>query len=181
MTHHLTPTYSLTPAIATSLLIAATLVKPDWITNLLTHYAIEPAADTAQEYYVPVLSKFRPTFSPALPSSLKNYKSWEPNEARLNMFSGKRIIFVGERGREASGELRELVRRGGAAYECCAVQGGKKALHAVLAKGQGKGAAIALIADEAAMVLAVGQSDWDKVVEEAARYVVHDASVDTLG
>lgn len=97
------------------------------------------------------------------------------------MFSGKRIIFVGERGREASGELRQLVRRGGATYECCAVQGGKKALHAVLAKGQGKGAEIALIADEAAMVLAVGQSDWDKVVEEAARYVFHDVFVDTLG
>ena len=35
VTHHLTPTYTLTPAIATSLISAVTLVKPDWLNTLL--------------------------------------------------------------------------------------------------------------------------------------------------
>lgn len=174
VTHHLTPTYSLTPTIATSLLSAAHLVKPSWLTDLIDYYSpLESDDASTKEYHLPAISKHRPTHSPALPSSLKNHRSWEPNEARVGMFKGHRVIFVGERGREASEEYKELVKRGEGTYECCAVQGGRKPLHDVLAKAVGKDAKIVLIADQAAMVAAVGQDSWNEMTEEAARSVLH--------
>lgn len=77
------------------------------------------------------------------------------------------MLFVGERGREVGEDYKELVKQGGGAYECCAVQGGREALHDVLAKAQGKGAKITLVADATAMVAAVGRDEWDGIVEEA--------------
>ena len=121
---------------------------------------------------MPSISKYRPTFSPALPSNLKNHRSWEPNEARSRMLKDFRVIFVGERGRETSEEYTQLVKQGDASYECCAVQGGKNALHTALAKAAGKGKKIVLIADPAAMVAAVGQDGWNEMTDEAKKSVI---------
>jgi hypothetical protein len=85
------------------------------------------------------------------------------------MLKGHRVIFLGEKGREASEEYRNLVKQGGGAYECCAVQGGRKALHDVLARAQGKGAKFCLVADSSAMTAAVGADGWSEFVEEAAK------------
>ncbi|EKM57885.1 uncharacterized protein PHACADRAFT_206756 [Phanerochaete carnosa HHB-10118-sp] len=178
--YHLTPTYTLTPAIATSLLNTATFVKPTWLTELIAHYAPLDTPDSGKDYHVPSTSTHRPAFSPALPSSLKNHRSWEPNEARTSMLQGHRVLFVGERGREAGEDYKELVKQGGGTYECCAVQGGRKALHDVLAKAQGKGARITLVADATAMVAAVGQDEWDGIVEEVTGYGLRFISSDNL-
>lgn len=87
------------------------------------------------------------------------------------MFNSYRFIFVGERGREAKEELRELVKRGGSKYECCPAQGGRKALHDVLAKAESKGKQVVLIGDETALTAALGKDGWSELVEEAGRYV----------
>lgn len=81
------------------------------------------------------------------------------------------MIFVGQRGREVLEEYKELVRRGAATYECCAVQGGRKMLHSVLAKGKDKSTELILIADEEAMDAAVGKDEWAEMVQEAAEWV----------
>lgn len=179
--YHLTPTYSLTPTIATSLLTAAQFAKPAWLTDIISHYTSLDTTDAqGQEYVVPSISKYRPTFSPALPSNLKNSRSWEPNEARLKMLKEHRVIFVGERGREVNEEYKELVKQGDASYECCAVQGGRKTLHTALAKGVDKGKKIALIADQSAMIAAVGKDNWNEMMEEAAKCVTI-VSIDQQG
>lgn len=179
--YHLTPTYSLTPTIATSLLTAAQFAKPAWLTDIIAHYTSSDTTESqGQEYVVPSISKYRPTFSPALPSGLKNHRSWEPNEARSKMLKEHRVIFVGERGREVNEEYKELVKHGDASYECCAVQGGRKALHSALAKGFGKGKKIVLIAEQSAMVAAVGQDSWNEMIQEAAKYVTI-APIDKYG
>ena len=168
--YHITPTYALTPAIATSLLNAAQFVKPSWAADVIAHYApVDTHDNIGKEYYIPLISKHRPIFSPALPSSLKNHHSWEPNEARAKMLKGHRVVFVGEKGREASEGYRELVKQGDGTYECCAVQGGRKALHDVLVKAQDKSTKICLVADAPAMIAAVGQERWNEMVQEAAR------------
>ncbi|KAK7679065.1 hypothetical protein QCA50_018010 [Cerrena zonata] len=185
VTHHLTPTITLSPQITSSLLTLAHLVRPDWLTTLLTQ-GIAPyvTQDTQLDepspperpsrleanFTLPRLSDYKPDFSPAIPSSMRSMKIWEPDESRLNFFSGKRFIFVGEKGREVSLDLREVVKRGGAEYECYAVEGGRSGLHAVLAKGQGKGKPLVLVADEHAMGIAVGQEQWMDIVKEAAEY-----------
>ncbi|KAJ3557580.1 hypothetical protein NM688_g1399 [Phlebia brevispora] len=169
VTHHLIPTYSLTPAIAASLISQANLVKPEWLESLLSSGTSEDE-DTPVDFSLPPIAKFRPGFTSALPSSLKNHRSWEPNGDRTNMLNDYRIIFVGERGREARTDYRDLVRRGGATYECCPVQGGRKALHDVLAKAESKGKQPILIADETAMVAAVGQDSWNELIDEAISF-----------
>lgn len=172
VTHHLTSIYSLTAAIATSLVARAHLVKPEWLDALLSLglSSVEPST-LEYEFALPSVAKFRPSFSPSLPSSLKNHRSWEPNQNRENMLVDYRIIFVGERGREAKEEYKELARQGGAAYECCPAQGGKKALHDVLAKAESKGKQPVLIADEITLLAALGQEGWNELTEEAAAYV----------
>lgn len=87
------------------------------------------------------------------------------------MLQNYRVIFVGERGRETTEEYKELIRRGAATYECCAVQGGRRTLHSVLAKGQEKGKSLVLIADQPAMIAAVGEEEWAEMIEEAAECV----------
>lgn len=82
-----------------------------------------------------------------------------------------RVIFLGERGREISEDYRELVRRGGATYECCSVEGGRELLHRVLAKGSDKGKDMVIIADQSAMIAAIGDDEWDQLFQEAAEYV----------
>lgn len=169
VTHHLTSTYSLTPPIATSLLSAAHLVKPTWLTTLL-HSGTSTDGPSPLEinFTLPRVADYRPDYSPSVPSTLRTPRTWEPNEARLKMFNDYRVIFVGEKGREVTLELRELVKRGGGEYECCSVEGGRKALHSVLAKGQGKGKRLVLIADEPAMGAAIGQDGWMELVRVAA-------------
>ena len=169
----MTPTYSLTAAAATSLLAKAQFVKPDWLSTLLSiGLAIDPLSDFDHDFTLPSLAKYRPSFSASLPSTLKNHRPWEPNEERSTLLREYRFIFVGERGREVKEDYKELVRLGGATYECCAVQSGRKALHAVLAKAESKGKQPVLIADEMAMLTALGQDGWNELVEEAARWVM---------
>lgn len=173
VTHHLTPTYTLTPSIAASLLSAAHFVKPEWLTTLIrSGISTDGPSPLEVTFTLPRIAEFRPEYSPSIPSTLRNLRTWEPNEARLNMFKDHRFIFVGEKGREVTTELRELVKRGGGEYECCAVEGGRKALHSVLAKGKGKGRTLVLIADEPAMGVAIGQVGWLELVQEAAGYVL---------
>lgn len=184
VTHHLTPTISLTPQIASSLLTLAHFVRPDWLTTLLTQ-GVSPHVTQATQvddpspterpsrleasFALPRLADYKPDFSPAIPSSMRSMKIWEPDEARLNFFAGKRFIFVGEKGREVSLDLRDVIKRGGAEYECYAVEGGRSGLHAVLAKGKGKGKPLVLVADEHAMGIAVGQPQWMELVKEASQ------------
>lgn len=120
-------------------------------------------------FVLPSPTKFRPTAAASLPSALKAANVWEPNEERLELFRDHRFIFVGEKGREAQEALKDLVKRGQGQYECFAVDGGKLALHKVLAKAKGKGKDVTLIAEEEAMVAAVGTDGWKELADEAAR------------
>lgn len=170
VTHHVTPELSLDPAVATSLLSLTKFVTPDWLQTILRRgSSSDPSLSLEHEFILPSLSQFRPTLSPNLPTSLQSYRSWEPNEARVDLFKPFRFIFVGERGREVAEEYIELVRRGGAGYSCCAVQGGRKALHNALAKGKEMEQELVLVANIAAMIAAVGQDEWDELVKEAAQ------------
>ncbi|OCH87756.1 hypothetical protein OBBRIDRAFT_795927 [Obba rivulosa] len=174
VTHHLTPTFTLTPNVATSLLSLAHIVKPDWLTEVIRLGTPEPDSEkpsSLEEHFIlPPLTKFRPAFSPSLPPALKKFGVWEPDEARANLFRAHRFIFVGERGREVQDALRELVRWGGAEYECFAAGSSGRAWHQVLAKGKGKDKTIVLVADERTAITAVGVSEWKELVGEARSF-----------
>ncbi|KAI0808103.1 hypothetical protein C8Q74DRAFT_1363528 [Fomes fomentarius] len=172
VTHHLTPTYALTPDLATSLISSATLVKPDWLNTVLSSAKAEAGelSSLEENFVLPPTSKFRPTFSPSLPSRLKKYDAWEPNEERLKMFTNHRFVFVGERGAEAPGVFKELVKRGEGDYECYPADGGRDGFRKVLSKARARGAVVVLVAAQGGIVAAVGKEGWTEFMEEARNF-----------
>ncbi|KAI1789315.1 hypothetical protein LXA43DRAFT_585318 [Ganoderma leucocontextum] len=173
VTHHLTSAYTLTPAIATSLISAVTLVKPEWLNTLLTSGRSDEPGELSllEEHFVlPQTTKFRPSFSPSLPQQLKKYAVWEPNEERAGLFRGHRFIFVGEKGAETPNAMKELVKRGEGDYECLAAANGKDAFRQVLAKGRARNATLVPVATRDSVVAAVGRDGWSGLVQEATSF-----------
>jgi hypothetical protein len=166
----------------TSLLSAAQLVKPEWLSELLALSILDPresARALERNFAPPPVSKFRPVYAATLPSILKTFKAWEPNETRINMLKGYRFVFVGDKGLEIPAGYRELVKRGGAEYEAFTVSAGvvrwRKALLRAKALAEEKSGKVVLVADGGAMELAVGAEGWDELVSAAKRYAQPDS------
>ncbi|KAI0641836.1 hypothetical protein C8Q79DRAFT_299319 [Trametes meyenii] len=172
ITHYLTPTYSLTPSIATSLVSLATLVRPEWLIAILDAGRVESGELSTLEdtFVLPSTSKFRPAFTPALPPRARKFDAWLPDEARVGLFLGRRFVFAGEKGAEAPAALRELVKRAEGEYECVAVQGGRERMRQVLAKARAREMEVVLVADRYACVPVVGEDGWRELVEEARSF-----------
>ena len=167
----------------TSLLSAAHLVKPEWLSELLDLSLLNPRESPRaleHTFALPPEGRFRPGFAAALSSELKTLRLWEPNEARLNMLKGYRFVFAGEKGLEVPAGYREVVKRGGAEYEAFSVNAGvvrwRKALTRAKALAEEKNAKVVLVADGGAMELVVGADEWDEIVSVAKRYVLLSGS-----
>ncbi|KAH9984922.1 hypothetical protein BJV77DRAFT_1086941 [Russula vinacea] len=162
VTHHIVPSYALTPAHMTSLLSAAQLVKPEWLSELLALSILDPRESTQQ-----VPPRLRRRTSP----TFKTFKTWEPNEARLNMLKGYRFVFVGEKGLEIPAGYRDLVKRGGAEYEAFTLSAGvvrlRKALLRAKTLADEKLGKVSPVADVEAMEAAVGAEEWKEIVSVA--------------
>ncbi|KAI0065220.1 hypothetical protein BV25DRAFT_1822360 [Artomyces pyxidatus] len=173
ITHHLTPSFTLSPAIAVSLLTASQFVKPEWLQELLRLGMLEKHERGSLEatFALPPEAKYRPVFSASLPPALKTFKTWEANEERLNMFISCRFIFVGEKGREVGSEYQALVTRGRGEYEAFTVSAGlprwRKALMKAKAWADGKKGQLVLVADNEAMAAAISPEGWEELVSEA--------------
>ncbi|KAI9439367.1 hypothetical protein H4582DRAFT_134338 [Lactarius indigo] len=174
ITHHLVPSHALSPAHMTSLLSAAQLVKPEWLSELLDLSILDPREtprSLEHTFVLPSESRFRPGFAADLPTALKTLRAWEPNETRLNMLKGYRFVFAGDKGFEVPAGYREVVKRGGAEYEAFAVSAGvvrwRKALVRAKTLAEEKNAKVVVVADGGAMELAVGADEWDEMVSVA--------------
>ena len=161
-----------------SLLSAAHLVKPEWLSELLDLSILDPRESPRaleHTFALPPESRFRPGFAAALPSSLKTLRAWEPNETRLNMLKGYRFVFAGEKGVEVPAGYRDVVKRGGAEYEAFSLNAGvvrwRKALVRAKALAEDKNAKVVLVADGGAMELAIGADEWDEIASVTKRCV----------
>ncbi|KAA1470782.1 hypothetical protein DENSPDRAFT_74216 [Dentipellis sp. KUC8613] len=173
VTHHLTPNFTLSPALAASLLSAAQFVKPEWLQEII-RLGILPKDDTKSlewNFALPPETKYRPIFAPSLASEFKTFKTWEPNEERLHMLRKHKFIFVGEKGREISNDYQTLVVRGGGEYETFTVDASVSKWRKIITKGvawaKEKGGKLHLVADNEAMEIAVGREAWQELCEEA--------------
>jgi hypothetical protein len=160
----------------TSLLSAAQLVKPEWLTELIALSTLNPGESTRaleHTFALPPESKFRPGFAAALSSTYKTFKTWEPNEARLNMLKGYRFVFAGEKGLEIPAGYRDLVKRGGADYEAFTITAGvvrwRKALLRAKSLSEEKNVKVSPVADMDAMELAAGAGEWKEFISVAKR------------
>ena len=159
-----------------SLLSAAQLVKPEWLSELFALSTLDPRESTRaleSNFSLPPESKFRPGFAATLSSTYKTLKTWQPNEARLNMLKGYRFVFVGEKGLEIPAGYRDLVKRGGAEYESFTVSNGvmrlRKALFRAKTLAEDKNGKVSLVADIGAMELATGAEEWKEFISIAER------------
>lgn len=173
----------------TSLLSAAQLVKPEWLSELIALSILDPRESTRaleHSFALPPESKFRPGFAVDLSPTYKTLKTWEPNEARLNMLKGYRFVFVGEKGLEIPAGYRDLVKRGGAEYESFTVSTGvvrwRKALLRARTLAEEKNRKVSPVADMDAMELATGAEEWKEFVSVAKRCVgrVHKSDVELM-
>ncbi|KXN89540.1 hypothetical protein AN958_05566 [Leucoagaricus sp. SymC.cos] len=159
VTHHILPTYVANASVAASLISAAQFVKLEWLLEILKN-----EGSLEDNFVLPSISKFRPTFSPTLNPSQKVFKVWEPNEERFNIFSGYRFLVFGEKTREIESDLRELIKRGGGFIETFDVAGGVAKLHKALARGQAKEKRqLVVVADVKDMKAAIGSEEWAKI------------------
>lgn len=160
-----------------SLLSAAQLVKPEWLSELIALSTLNPRESTRaleHNFSLPPESKFRPGFAAALSPIYKTLKTWQPNEARLNMLKGCRFMFVGEKGLEIPAGYRDLVKRGGAEYESFTVSTGvvrwRKALFRAKTLAEEKNGKVSPVADMDAMELATGAEEWKEFISIAKRF-----------
>ncbi|KAG9312591.1 hypothetical protein JVU11DRAFT_6988 [Chiua virens] len=176
-THHLTPKYELTLPLATSLLSATQLVKVEWLQEIIrlgttvdeNHpFKLTPLE---QSFIPPPESKYRPVFSPSLPSSLKSFKFWEPNEERLHLLKGYRFVILSDGEGQVDADTRELVTRGDGEYECFPLTNGEAKWRQLLAKAKRKvdeaGLKVTIVARELAVQAMVGADRWQEMTAEA--------------
>ncbi|KAK0200414.1 proline-rich protein [Desarmillaria ectypa] len=175
VTHHIASTLSATASIATSLISACQIVKPEWLSEVLRLGSL-PSDDPLSlesHFKMPLTSKYRPTFSPALLEKHKTVDVWNPNEERLHIFKDYRFMCVSEKSRTIDSELRELLERGDGAVETFNVQDGGAKWRKALSRGRAKeNVTMVAIAPEDAMVAAVGSESWRELLEIAREFEV---------
>ncbi|KAK0187103.1 proline-rich protein [Armillaria mellea] len=175
VTHHVTSTLSAMVSIATSLISACQIVKPEWLSEVLRLGSLPSHDPSSLESHLklPLASKYRPTFSSALPEKHKTADVWNPNEERLHIFKDYRFMCVSEKSREIDSELRELLERGDGAIETFNVQDGGAKWRKALSRGYAKESVkMVTIASEDAMVAAVGSESWRELLEIAREFEV---------
>lgn len=128
VTHHLTPTLSVSPSIVVSMLTPAYLVRYEWLTELLHLGTNAPTPESLsaleKDFQLPPFSQYRPTPDSSLPPPLRAASIWEPNNKRAGLLKNKRLVFVEPNGRELDPEMRMLVERCGSEYEIFDINGG---------------------------------------------------------
>lgn len=177
VTHHVLPMYSATPVIAASLLSACQFIRLEWVEELIRLGSLPNLGDSKddpsleQNFILPLTNKYRPGYSESLTLSQKEFRVWEPNEGRLSMFSDHRFLCVDEKGRELSGDFRELIERGNGSFEIFDPSLGKDRFHRALTRGRAKeGKTLVVIGKRKSIQAAVGLEQWNNLVNEANEF-----------
>jgi hypothetical protein len=185
VTHHILSSYSATPVVAASLLSVCQFVGQGWIEELIRLGSLPESNNSTggvsleQTFELPPVNKYRPGYSNSLTSSQKEPRVWEPNEERPSIFAEYRFLCVDEKGRELSGDFRELIERGGGSFETFDPNGGRDKLHKALARGQAKeGKKIVIVGKQASIQAAVGKEKWKSLIDKAKEYASFPPFVD---
>ncbi|KAJ3514248.1 hypothetical protein NLJ89_g2480 [Agrocybe chaxingu] len=174
VTHHITSEFVANLSSMPSLLSLCQFVKPEWLQEVIKLGTdVKPAepfrlSSLEKHFILPSESKYRPDFSPSLPSAQKDFRLWEPNEERVNLLQACRFICLHEKVRELDTELREAIHRGGGSLENFDVHSGVAKFRRALTRAQVKeGKKTVIVGDEESMKAAVGKEIWDEYVAEA--------------
>ncbi|KIK55706.1 hypothetical protein GYMLUDRAFT_47663 [Collybiopsis luxurians FD-317 M1] len=183
VSHHILPSFAITPAVGISLLSRASFVKVEWLNRFIELYnnvSNNPNAnnpdmhpDTPPDLADPPLplEKFRPSFPSTLDAKYKNATVWEPNEARSDFFKGFRFLLVCEKDRDLELGLREFLKCGGGAVDTFRVSEGRSKFKRALKQGLAKGdTMLVLVGDEGNVKAAIGDDEWRELEAEAKEY-----------
>jgi len=181
LTHHITSKYEFAPSLAISLLSAAQLVKAEWLQEYIRLGNTSDERNSfkltalEQTFAAPPENKYRPAFSPALPSLLRSFKFWEPSEERLNFLKEYRFVLLANKDGELDSDTRELALRGGAEYDGFCMTSGHSKWRQMLAKAKRKkeevGINMVIISNKGVIASTVGADKWEEMVADAETYV----------
>ncbi|KAG6820297.1 hypothetical protein H0H93_002561 [Arthromyces matolae] len=153
-------------------MFSSQFVKLDWLMEVIrlgTLAKDSPDISLEQNFELPPLNKYRPAFSTSLPTSQKEFRVWEPNEERLNIFSAYRFLWVDEKSR--LGDYKDVIERGGGSFEAFDATAGKLKFHRALTRGQAKeGKTQIVVGKKKSIIAAIGQERWGELVEEAKSF-----------
>ncbi|EIW77814.1 hypothetical protein CONPUDRAFT_128770, partial [Coniophora puteana RWD-64-598 SS2] len=180
-THHIAAKFELNPLLMASLIAAAQVVRPDWLAGLvkLGNESVQEnpyhcSALESEFAHLPEAKYYKPVFGAALPTDLKSFRHWEPNEVRMDLFGSFRFILLPGKDGKVDGDLRGLVVCGGAEYEV--FEGsltGSGGWQQVLARGKRKadssGKILIIVGDQ----VALGKEAWNSVIAGAASLNVY--------
>lgn len=174
ITHHLISHYVANLSTATSLLTLSRFVKPEWLQEVLRLGELprknEDTNGTSLEdhFIIPPERKFRPSFSPALLPSQKQFDIWEPNEERVKLFHTCRFICLQEKVRASDSEIKDAIHQGGGILETFDIHSGVVKFNRAITRSQAKeGKKTVVIGDADLMQLALGKETWNEFVAEA--------------
>ncbi|KAK2465043.1 hypothetical protein APHAL10511_003119 [Amanita phalloides] len=172
VTHHLISTYSASASTALSLISVSQFVRFEWLEEIVrlgspTGEDKPGASELEKSFALPPLSKYRPSFSPALQTSQKVYRVWEPNEERINLLKDYRIFLVTEIVNAIGSDMRDLIQRGGGSYECLDIHAGKSKWHKALVRGSSKeGQKLVLVGHRESLQPAINENEWQDLLHE---------------
>ncbi|KAJ7644007.1 proline-rich protein [Roridomyces roridus] len=174
ITHHITDTFEPAFSQAISLLQSAKFVTQKWLDEVLRLGDLPMLNDASLEksfVELPDTAKYRPEFSPDLSTKHQKLATWEPNEARLKMFSKYRFILMAEGSRNINSELRNLITRGEGHPEAYDISGGPGKLNKAFTRGKAKtNQNVVLVADIEACEAAIGKSQWNEIIQSTEAF-----------
>lgn len=149
----------------------ANFATPDWLAEVIRLGQLPKGQGSLEDQFVlPALKSYQPSFAPNLPSQYKIRKAWVPKEERLNLFVDLRFICFFEKVTRADSDLADAIHAGKGDMEKFDVTLGTQKFRRALTRGQAKeGKKTVIIANIDAMELAVGKMQWQEYVAEASQ------------
>ncbi|KIL60029.1 hypothetical protein M378DRAFT_130929 [Amanita muscaria Koide BX008] len=186
VTHHLISSFTPSAAIAASLLSASQFVRAEWLEEVIrlgSEADGNPSGGASLEwdFALPLLSKYRPSFSPTLKDSQKAFNVWEPNEERLNMLNDYRFFLLAENRHETGSDMKELIQRGGGLYEVLEAHAGQSKWRQSFVRGNAKeGQKLVVVGNSDSLKMALDEHDWQDLHDEIEGFALPFVSPDAI-
>ncbi|KAM6499381.1 proline-rich protein [Amanita muscaria] len=186
VTHHLISSFTPSAAIAASLLSASQFVRAEWLEEVIrlgSKADGNPSGGASLEwdFALPLLSKYRPSFSPTLKDSQKAFNVWEPNEERLNMLNDYRFFLLAENRHETGSDMKELIQRGGGLYEVLEAHAGQSKWRQSFVRGNAKeGQKLVVVGNSDSLKVALDEHDWQDLHDEIEGFALPFVSPDAI-
>ena len=164
VTHNVVQELTLTPSCVLSMLNSKA-VTPKWLTEVIRRGTeSNPSSVLEQEFELPDISRYLPTVSAALPSTLNSTEVWIAGTSRRGTLDDYRFIIF-TRSSESVEDFQSVISVSGGGYEVFLVDSGRTRLHRRLSADKDKRKKVVVVDDE--VKASVTPDTWNELIDEA--------------